>query len=190
MANIETLAADTRYFAEVAAPGTPSAGQAVIYVKSDGKIYLKNDAGTETDLTAAGSAGAQYFSRRLLAQVVNTQQTLDINLSTYLATAALIFYHDWGAFAATHFLITCHGASSEAGQTVSMQLATAAAPTNPVSALGDDLVVTNTQGRFSSGWIAVSDAMSGLTEMVVAVKGSNTTVDFAGRWVDIAFKIV
>lgn len=56
MANIETLLADTRYFAEAAAPGTPSTGQAVIYVKTDGKLYLKDDAGTETDLTAAGAS--------------------------------------------------------------------------------------------------------------------------------------
>lgn len=50
MADIETLTADTRYFAQVAAPGTPSASQGVLYVKTDGKIYFKNDAGTEYDL--------------------------------------------------------------------------------------------------------------------------------------------
>ena len=60
MANIETLAADTRYFAEVAAPATPSAGQAVTYVKTDGKLYLKDDAGTETDLTAGGVSFSGY----------------------------------------------------------------------------------------------------------------------------------
>lgn len=40
---------------EIAAPATPSAGKVVIYVKSDGKLYIKDDTGTETDLTAAGS---------------------------------------------------------------------------------------------------------------------------------------
>lgn len=40
---------------EIAAPATPAAGKVVIYVKSDGKIYIKDDTGTETDLTAAGS---------------------------------------------------------------------------------------------------------------------------------------
>lgn len=55
MANIETVALDTRYFAEAAAPGTPDTGKAVIYVKTDGKLYLKDDAGTETDLTSGGS---------------------------------------------------------------------------------------------------------------------------------------
>lgn len=82
MANIETLAADTRYFAEVAAPSTPSAGQAVIYVKSDGKIYLKDDAGTETDLTASGGSSSllavkayRAGSDAALASTSNTTST-------------------------------------------------------------------------------------------------------------------
>lgn len=41
---------------EVAAPGTPPGGRARVYVKTDGKIYLKNDDGTEYNLTA-GAAG-------------------------------------------------------------------------------------------------------------------------------------
>lgn len=51
MANIETLAADTRYFAEAAAPSTPSAGQVVTYAKSDGLVYSKDDAGVETAMS-------------------------------------------------------------------------------------------------------------------------------------------
>lgn len=42
-------------FAESAAPSTPASGFAAIYVKSDGKLYLKDDAGTETDLTAGST---------------------------------------------------------------------------------------------------------------------------------------
>lgn len=37
---------------EQAAPATPASGSAAIYAKTDGKVYLKNDAGTEYDLTA------------------------------------------------------------------------------------------------------------------------------------------
>ena len=39
---------------EVAAPATPAAGRVAIYAKTDGKLYIKDDAGTETDLTATG----------------------------------------------------------------------------------------------------------------------------------------
>lgn len=41
--------------AETTAPSTPAAGYFYTYVKSDGKIYGKNDAGTEYDLTAGGA---------------------------------------------------------------------------------------------------------------------------------------
>lgn len=40
---------------EIAAPSTPATAKVVIYAKSDGKLYIKDDAGTETDLTSAGS---------------------------------------------------------------------------------------------------------------------------------------
>ena len=42
---------------EMAAPATPAAGKVAIYPKSDGKLYIKDDAGTETDLTSAGGGG-------------------------------------------------------------------------------------------------------------------------------------
>lgn len=40
---------------EIAAPATPSAGKVRLYAKTDGKLYIKDDTGTETDLTASGT---------------------------------------------------------------------------------------------------------------------------------------
>jgi len=40
---------------EISAPSTPASGFLRLYAKSDGKTYQKNDAGTETDLSAAAS---------------------------------------------------------------------------------------------------------------------------------------
>lgn len=52
-----TKASDNQYpkvtFLESSAPSTPASGLAFEYVKTDGKLYFKNDAGTETELTAA-----------------------------------------------------------------------------------------------------------------------------------------
>lgn len=45
-------------FSEESAPATPSTGEAVIYVKTDGKLYLKDDTGAETDLTSGGGGGS------------------------------------------------------------------------------------------------------------------------------------
>lgn len=40
---------------EGAAAATPATGKTAVYVKTDGKVYAKDDAGTEYDLTATGS---------------------------------------------------------------------------------------------------------------------------------------
>lgn len=48
---------DTLYLSEQAAPSTPASGSAVIYAKTDGKVYSKDDAGTEYDLTAGAGSG-------------------------------------------------------------------------------------------------------------------------------------
>ena len=55
MADIETLLASTRYWTEAAAPATPSANTAVLYLdSSDGLLKWKDDAGTVYDLSATG----------------------------------------------------------------------------------------------------------------------------------------
>ena len=43
---------------EAAAPGTPAAGKARLYVKTDNKLYLKDEAGTETNITGGGGASS------------------------------------------------------------------------------------------------------------------------------------
>lgn len=48
---------DTYYLTEQAAPSTPATGKGVLYPKTDGLIYFKNDGGTEYDLTSGGSSG-------------------------------------------------------------------------------------------------------------------------------------
>ncbi|MCP4930241.1 MAG: hypothetical protein GY918_14405, partial [Gammaproteobacteria bacterium] len=41
---------------EVAAPATPVTGKVAMYTKSDGKLYIKDDAGLETDCTGSGGS--------------------------------------------------------------------------------------------------------------------------------------
>lgn len=41
---------------EIAAPATPSTGKVAVYTKTDGKLYIKDDTGTETDCTGAGGS--------------------------------------------------------------------------------------------------------------------------------------
>lgn len=42
---------------EAAAPSTPASGYGYLYAKADGKLYFKDDAGTEYDLTGGGGGG-------------------------------------------------------------------------------------------------------------------------------------
>lgn len=46
-------------FAESAAPSTPASGLLLVYAKSDGKLYYKNDAGTEVEIGAAAGFTVQ-----------------------------------------------------------------------------------------------------------------------------------
>jgi hypothetical protein len=48
------LVDDFLEFTEAAAAATPGTGLVRVYAKADGKLYIKDDAGTETDLTAGG----------------------------------------------------------------------------------------------------------------------------------------
>lgn len=50
------LGAETLTLLEVAAPSAPASGKVILYAKSDGKLYAKDDVGTEYDLAAAGTA--------------------------------------------------------------------------------------------------------------------------------------
>ena len=68
--NIQQIEAHSQ-FKEVAAPSTPPTGYVAVYAKADGKLYIKDDAGLETDLTATGPGGggiteaqAKAISRR------------------------------------------------------------------------------------------------------------------------------
>lgn len=135
------------------------------------------------------AAGGGYFSRGVIRVDDNTSKTFGVNSTSYVVAAYAEFYHDWDQFPATHFHIYGFGQSSEAAQTVKVQLAAISAPATAYSAAGDDVTVTNTNGNFSSGWVAVSGTPTGNTLMCLAFKGSNTTVDFSIRFLDIAFKI-
>lgn len=50
-----SAATDAVYFTEASAPAAPATGSVAVYAKADGKLYSKDDAGTEYDLTASGA---------------------------------------------------------------------------------------------------------------------------------------
>lgn len=60
MAKIQDIDIPHLEFAEAAAPSTPASGIVRIYAKSDGLLYSKDDAGSET-LVSGGLAGSGAF---------------------------------------------------------------------------------------------------------------------------------
>lgn len=64
-------------FAEGVAAATPSAGEVVIYAKSDGLMYSKDDAGVETALGGGGGS-----NRAVVTAAASTAGVLGIDWST------------------------------------------------------------------------------------------------------------
>lgn len=69
-----------------AAPGTPTSGKAYLYQKDDGKLYLKNDAGTESAIEAPKKIAPITTTEESSATpTINVDKT-DIHTITALAT--------------------------------------------------------------------------------------------------------
>ena len=83
-AGTETLSnktfSDHITIAEISAPSTPASGYGAIYFKSDNKLYFKNDAGTEVDVTIATGSGT--------LTVTDNESTNENNLIPFVADAA------------------------------------------------------------------------------------------------------
>lgn len=62
LSGIGTLASGAHTMAEQAAPSTPPTGHVVIYPKSDGLMYSKDDAGAETALGGGGGSSVRTVS--------------------------------------------------------------------------------------------------------------------------------
>jgi len=83
MAKIDAIDVPKLTFPEAAAPGTPAASKVVIYAKSDGLMYSKDDAGAETVMSGGGGGGALVL---LEQHTASSSATLDFTTfisSTY-----------------------------------------------------------------------------------------------------------
>lgn len=77
---------------EVSAPGTPASGKVAIYAKSDGLVYSKDDAGTETLMSGGSggsggiSSGSNLTSGRVVKATGNKQIDTPVDLSMQYIT--------------------------------------------------------------------------------------------------------
>jgi len=64
---------------EATAPSTPQLDHMYLYAKTDGKLYCKNDSGTEYDLTNTSSFSGNNFSISESGTTNDAQVTFDVN---------------------------------------------------------------------------------------------------------------
>jgi hypothetical protein len=90
------------------APSTPSSGEGVFYEKNDGKIYFKNDGGTEYDLTSGGGGGGAPTD----AQYVTLATDGDLSAERVLTAGTGISLTDAGANSTITVAATNNGTMS------------------------------------------------------------------------------
>jgi hypothetical protein len=84
MAKIDAIDVPKLIFPEAAAPSTPASAKVIIYAKSDGLMYSKDDAGTETVMSGGG--GGSGALTLLEQHTASSSATLDFTTfisSTY-----------------------------------------------------------------------------------------------------------
>ena len=90
------------------APSTPSSGEGVFYEKNDGKIYFKNDGGTEYDLTSGGGGSGAPTD----AQYVTLATDGDLSAERVLTAGTGISLTDGGAGSTITVAATNNGTMS------------------------------------------------------------------------------
>lgn len=85
-------------FPEQAAPATPAAGKVALYVKTDGKAYIKDDAGTETDLTATAAGGSGIATLNGTGTNTSFVDTKTNYITAVPSSSASAIYEKWFAY--------------------------------------------------------------------------------------------
>jgi hypothetical protein len=89
-------------FVETTAPGTPASGEQYLYTKSsDGKMYRKNSAGTETEVGSLSSIAGAWPIGSVFISVVSTNP------------ATLLGFGTWSAFGAGRVLVGINGSDTD-----------------------------------------------------------------------------
>lgn len=112
-------------------------------------------------------------------------RTTGVNNLNYFSPPELEFFFDCSELSFDAFRILSNAASTQANQTINMQLAAAATPGTPLSAAGADQTFTSTLTPRDTGWITVPTPLSALTKLTLALQGSNATVDLTYTYLEL-----
>lgn len=177
---------------EAAAPGTPSSGNVRLYAKTDGNLYQKDDAGTETGLAGGGGGAptsAKYVTTAtdgtLSAEVVipgfgshpdiRVAGTNDDEFDTTDTTDPMTGWttlgtpttHDMNSTALSHYYVKQNATASTSW--VGIYKANPSIPFTVTAKLASSFARAN----YSSAGLFVGQATPG--NMLVLLRGHNTT---------------
>lgn len=137
-------------------------------------------------------AGYDVYGERLVGSTAaGTDLTFNVNSTSYVLNNNFAFLVDLDTFLPTHFLISViQGDTTEVGQTVTLQLTTAASASAVLHTGGNDIVIDDTQSNENSGWRTFDNpsALTGIQALSLALKGSTATVDLVFRSITIYFR--
>jgi hypothetical protein len=184
--------------AEIAPPSTPSTGFGTIYAKTDGKLYFKNDAGTETDLTAGAGAGSGSVTSvdmsvptgfAISGNPITTSGTLALAFDTGYSLPSNATQASWITASSTDTLTNKTFDANGTGNSLSnVETADIASGSKSGS---DTTLVTGTAGTNGNlvSWNADGDAVdSSIVATNVALTDGDTytgTHDFGGATLEI-----
>lgn len=154
------LSSGAVFVPELAAPATPASGQGVLYEKSDGKLYFKNDDGTENDLTSGGK----------LVQIAFASSTALVTTTTPLPADDTIPQNTEGA-QVLEATITPESASNRLVIRAVVQVANAATGYKAASALFQDA----TAGALAAAVVNEGDAERIQDVVLTHVMNAGTT---------------
>ena len=174
---------------EQTAPGTPSMGQVVIYPKSDGELYKKDDTGTEAALSVSSATDTTEGIVELATQAEQEAGTDATRAVTpgrqHFHPSAAKAWVNWNYPAGTATILASHGVSSltdVATGRVLINFATAFSSANygyascgRSSSTGNTQFVGDPNTAKTAGALAImtlaSDASADITEAAVAAYG-------------------
>jgi len=105
--------------------------------------------------------------------------TWPINSTSYVTAARQLIPVPFDVFPFTQYRLMIDGVSTQAGQTISAITIATDAPTESLSHTDPELVMTSSPGFHDTGWLDVTRTLDGTPHVGLALKGSNSTVDFS-----------
>jgi len=123
----------------------------------------------------SGGGGINYMSVPIVTGI-SSMANIAVNSTSYITTRQLDFPWDWDTWTPDQLRLWIWGNATAIGQTVTLQIADRDAPATAITA-GDDLVVPLSATYHDSGWLDITNPLTGFQTMSVCLKGSNSTVD-------------